>query len=79
MENKITYKVEKRKEGYDHQNVTFYVDGDEVRTGAYRGLNDDTICLVRCPSCGAENYGIMVATGKCAWCTFDATQAEEEK
>lgn len=28
--------------------------------------------LVRCPSCGRENYAPNVASGVCSWCGFDA-------
>jgi len=28
--------------------------------------------LVRCPKCRKENYAPAVATGKCAWCGWEA-------
>lgn len=71
-ENTITYKIE-------NKTVHFFVDDEEVRTGAYQA-DDGTICMVRCPACGTENYAIAVATGKCAWCPFNPeVDAEEEK
>lgn len=35
--------------------------------------------LVRCPECGRENWAPNVATGVCAWCSFDANAKEENK
>ncbi len=38
--------------------------------------------LVRCMNCpdsgerGRENYGIMVATGRCAWCGWEDTRTD---
>ena len=33
--------------------------------------------MIRCPKCGKENYALMVSTGICAWCGYDAN--EEKK
>lgn len=30
------------------------------------------IYMIRCYKCGRENYTMMVATGRCAWCGYDA-------
>jgi ribosomal protein L37E len=35
--------------------------------------------LVHCPKCKCENYLPAVATGKCAWCGFDANKVDEKK
>jgi hypothetical protein len=80
MENKhITYKISKKAKDDGARDVQFFADGEEVRTGAYQST-DGLICMVRCPSCEAENYAIVVATGACAWCAFDPLRdAEEEK
>lgn len=32
--------------------------------------------MQRCHSCRRENYALSVATGKCAWCGFDANNKE---
>lgn len=29
------------------------------------------ICMIRCFSCGKENYAPSVASGKCAWCNYN--------
>jgi hypothetical protein len=29
---------------------------------------DGKLYLVNCYACGRENYALMVASGKCAWC-----------
>lgn len=36
--------------------------------------DDETLLLIRCPQCGAENYAPAVATGKCIWCGYDARE-----
>jgi ribosomal protein L37E len=40
---------------------------------------DGKILLIRCPKCHSENYAPAVATGKCAWCGFDANKPDEKK
>lgn len=51
-------------------------DKNNVRWPDTRGYgfvqDDNTIALIRCPSCGKENYAMAVTSGKCAWCGFDA-------
>lgn len=32
------------------------------------------VYLVRCFTCGRENYGPNVASGICAWCDYDANK-----
>ena len=34
--------------------------------------------LVRCPQCEKENYGPTVASGKCAWCGYEAKEEDKE-
>lgn len=34
--------------------------------------------LIRCPKCRMENYAPAVATGKCAWCDWDANEPKEK-
>lgn len=36
--------------------------------------SDGKTYLVRCPKCGRENYAMMVASGVCAWCGYDANR-----
>lgn len=45
---------------------------------------DDTILLICCPRCGAENYAMMVTSGICYLCGFDGrtllnTKQDERK
>lgn len=79
METKnITYKVSKKAHEDGSHDVRFSVDDDEIGFG-YKS-SDGTICMVRCPNCDTENYSVVVATGTCAWCSFNPNeQAEEEK
>ena len=35
-------------------------------------LDDGRRCMIRCISCGRENYAPLVSSGCCAWCGFDA-------
>lgn len=35
---------------------------------------DDTLLLIRCPRCGAENYALAVASGVCVWCGFEGRE-----
>jgi ribosomal protein L37E len=35
------------------------------------------ICMIRCFKCGRENYVVIVSTGKCAFCGYDANAKEE--
>ena len=30
-----------------------------------------TAYLIRCPSCGKENWAMFVASGICTWCGYD--------
>lgn len=34
----------------------------------------DRLLLIICPKCGRENWGVQVATGKCAWCGYDGRE-----
>lgn len=79
MENiTITYKLLKTG-GNGYKDVQFFADDEETYGSGYK-TDDGTICMTRCPSCHAENYAMVVATGKCAWCSFDPNEdAEEEK
>lgn len=81
MEEKtITYRLGKKKSGHDSRDVYFFVDGEEYRKIGYYAEDDGQVCMIYCPSCDRENYAIVVATGKCAWCPFDPnTDAKEEK
>jgi hypothetical protein len=44
-------------------------------------IKDGKLYLIRCPEpeCELENYAPAVATGKCAWCGFDANEQDEKK
>jgi ribosomal protein L37E len=42
-------------------------------------LDGEKRCMIRCISCGRENWAPVVASGKCAWCGFDANNKTEEK
>ena len=37
-------------------------------------IEDDTLLLIRCPRCGAENYAPAVASGVCVWCGFEGRE-----
>ena len=37
----------------------------------------DRTYLVRCPKCKKENYALMVSSGICAWCGYDANEEED--
>jgi ribosomal protein L37E len=39
---------------------------------------DGTPFLVRCPECCRENYAFSVASGQCAWCSYQAERLEDE-
>lgn len=36
-----------------------------------------TVCMIRCFSCGKENYALVVAHGYCAWCGFNPNEGEK--
>lgn len=36
------------------------------------------ICMIRCFSCGKENWAMSVAAGHCAWCGFDPNLKENK-
>lgn len=38
--------------------------------------DDGRIFLVRCPSCGRENYTPAVSSGQCAWCGYEAQEED---
>ena len=44
--------------------------------GCFRG-DGGKLYVVRCPSCGRENWAPAVATGECAWCGW--TEKEVSK
>jgi len=37
------------------------------------------VFLVRCEGCDKENYALAVASGKCAWCGYDANEEKKLK
>ena len=41
---------------------------DQLKNKANFTNENGDLYLVRCESCGNENYAPMVATGQCAWC-----------
>jgi hypothetical protein len=45
---------------------------------AHRGNfeRDGRLYLVDCRACGRENYALMVAGGKCAWCGWGSDDGE---
>jgi len=52
----------------------------DVKKGKGRGYVDDCgfYCMEKCFNCGRENWALAVATGRCAWCGYDANPEEEE-
>lgn len=46
----------------------------DIVVGKGFGFKDENgfIFLKRCFQCGLENWAVSVASGKCAWCGFDA-------
>ena len=38
-----------------------------------------TISMNRCFKCGKENYAYAVTSGQCAWCGYEATEADVVK
>lgn len=38
-----------------------------------------TISMNRCFKCGKENYAHAVTSGQCAWCGYEATEADVVK
>ena len=38
--------------------------------------DDGNLYLVRCPKCGRENYMLAVASGRCCWCGYKATEGD---
>lgn len=76
----FSYLVHKTGDEKDSDDVRFFFRGEEVRGFGYRGKDVDSIvCIIKCPDCGAENYGPAVASGRCAWCGFNPnTDATEQ-
>jgi ribosomal protein L37E len=35
--------------------------------------------MVRCPECGRENYAPSVASGVCAWCSYNGNTKNMQK
>lgn len=42
----------------------------------WRG-EDGSLCLIRCPSCGRENWAPAISSGRCAWCGWTETKETE--
>jgi ribosomal protein L37E len=55
-------------------------EGDigEVERGFGFLTDEKTVGLIRCPSCGAENYSANVLSGQCTWCGFNANKIDFE-
>ena len=53
----------------------------EIKEGRGKGyiLNNGMKCMEYCFKCGLENYAFCVASGKCAWCGFDANKNNGNK
>lgn len=51
---------------------------ETIKQGSGHGYKDKSgkICMIRCFSCGRENYALAVATGCCAFCGHDANAEE---
>jgi ribosomal protein L37E len=49
-----------------------------IKKGSGHGYQreDGTLCMIRCFSCGRENYALSVSSGLCAWCGHDANAKE---
>ncbi len=35
--------------------------------------------LVRCPKCKRENYAMLVSSGICTWCGYDANEEKQDE
>lgn len=49
----------------------------KIGKGAGWICREGTVCMERCADCGRENYALMVLSGMCAWCGFDANKKPE--
>lgn len=58
-------------ESYDSKDV-YFMDGAKSIGFGYQGKNNGKICIVKCPKCSKENYVMLVSSGFCSWCGFNA-------
>lgn len=68
----MTAKRQKRPADWDSDDVRFYDDAGNPCGSGIVAKGDVKICIVRCPKCGRENHGLIVVSGFCAWCGFQA-------
>lgn len=55
-----------------------YIDSNKFNIANFE-LDDGERALVRCPSCGKENYALNVLSGICTWCAYDINAKEQEE
>lgn len=64
-------KIRKTGPENDSDDVEFTKDGKSIGFG-FKSKETGKICLIRCPLCGRENYSMVVSSGDCAWCGYNA-------
>jgi hypothetical protein len=51
----------------------------DIQQGKGLGYDDNgKICMIRCFECGEENWAMVVASGKCAWCGHNPNETKIE-
>lgn len=69
--NTIRYEIIQTPSDHDSDGVRFFRGGKEIRGFGFVGKGDTKICLIRCPQCERENYGMAVSSGVCCWCGYN--------
>ncbi len=70
-------RIQKMPDNYDSDRITFIDSGEEKGFGLI-ARDDKRIGLERCPKCGRENYAMVVMSGVCCWCNFNANKCKFE-
>ncbi len=73
------FTTEIHKRNGDSNDIYWFKDKKHVGSGfiCKEGERKGHICVLRCPACQRENYGMNVLSGFCTWCPFDANGENE--
>lgn len=72
----IRIEIQLTPDDNDADDVSFKIDG-QVEGFGFRAKDSGKVHIIRCPACHKENYAIIRATGRCAWCGLDANDLEK--
>jgi hypothetical protein len=66
---------------YDSDDVLFLDEEGAILGFGFKpkGRPAESIRILTCPACRAENYAAHVNTGTCCWCGFRAPELEPPK